>query len=218
MVGAFSKQEFSKAADNLIQEEANGQCRLRPPVVTFAKPTNPHKRSSASSSELSRALLCNYFNLVSKFCSLSSSLANSFLTYWLVKYLIGNGSHSSDWIPIFCFMKVNRCISFPLCIILNKSLKDCHFGRLWQQALVIRIHKSNGRMLTTNYHSISLLSFCSWKICQRLFDHSLWPRYLKNNTTLWNIGPLLPAYSIPGFLAKNPNFQQKVHIICTDFC
>ena len=58
-------------------------------------------------------------------------------------------------------------VSIPLCLLFNRSLRECVFPKQWKSANVLPLFKNGDPSVLSNYRPVSLLS-CVGKIMERV--------------------------------------------------
>lgn len=79
------------------------------------------------------------------------------------------GAGSDKISPIFIW-NCRTALARPLCIIYNRSLKECVFPTVWKEAQIVPIHKKGSKLNVEHYRPISIINIFA-KIFEKLvFD------------------------------------------------
>ena len=82
----------------------------------------------------------------------------------------------------------------PLCLLFNRSLKDCVFPKKWKLANVIPLFKKDDPAVLSNYRPVSLLS-CVSKVMERIVFKHLYNYFHSNNIFYKYQAGFLPGHS-----------------------
>ena len=93
-------------------------------------------------------------------------------------------SSGHDQISTNLIKRLIPCVSYPISIIVNKSLETGSVPTTMKLAKVVPIYKSNNKMHFTNYRPISLLPALS-KILEKVVHYRLY-KYCESNNILNN--------------------------------
>ena len=100
-----------------------------------------------------------------------------------IKSLDINKGAGPDSIPPFFIKACAEELTYPLCIIYNKSLKTGIFPTTWKTAHIVPIHKSGDKSKCENYRPISLLS-CFAKLFESLVYEHMYNHLKQSITTM----------------------------------
>ena len=85
-------------------------------------------------------------------------------------------------------------IAKPLCLLFNRSLKDCLFPCSWKIANVLPLYKKGDPSQVSNYRPVSLLS-CVSKIMERIIFKHLYNYFYENDLFYKYQAGFLPGHS-----------------------
>ncbi|CAK1598404.1 unnamed protein product [Parnassius mnemosyne] len=121
----------------------------------------------------------------------------------------------SDGIPPVFLIHCSECLSYPLLLIFNESLRRREFPTVWKRALIVPVFKSGDDKLIKNYRAIAkvfeslLCSILSWHI-----KHFITARhfgFVRNHSTASNLAEFVSDIS------QSVDKNNQVDTIYTDF-
>ena len=117
--------------------------------------------------------------------------------YYLIRDLNTRKATGADQIPPFFIKRLRLFLLEPITEIVNRSLDQCVFPKVWKQANVIPIQKKSGDISINNFRPISILPIMS-KILERIVHFQL-----LNHLTQFNLLSEHQSGFRPGFSTQD---------------
>ncbi|XP_045538980.1 uncharacterized protein LOC123722157 [Papilio machaon] len=141
--------------------------------------------------------------------------------FTVLKELDKTKGAGGDGVPAIFLSNCAKSLSYPICILFNKSLQECTFPNIWKQANIVPVYKKGLKNLIINYRPISILKTLS-KLMELLVYRRIYPiikqgisenqhGFLKSRSTTSN----LAIFSDDVFNGMEHSGQ--VDVIYTDF-